>query len=53
MMLWEMYTCDSVRAYHFDFHEARILEGIDDPLAWKIPDPLFIGTTFRPKYQLK
>ena len=38
MMLWEMYTWDSVRAYHFDFHQARILEGIDDPLAWKTPD---------------
>lgn len=38
MMLWEMYTWDSVRAYHFDFHQARILEGIDDSLAWKTPD---------------
>ena len=34
MMLWEMYTWDSVRAYHFDFHQARILEGIDDSEAW-------------------
>lgn len=32
MMLWEMYTWDSVWAYHFDFHQARILEGIDDSL---------------------
>lgn len=38
MMLWEMYIWDSVRAYHSDFHQARILEGIDDPLAWKTPD---------------
>lgn len=38
MMLWEMYTWDSVRAYHFDFHQARILEGIDDALAWKTPN---------------
>ena len=38
MMLWEMYTWDSVRAYHFDFHQARILEGIDDSVAWKTPD---------------
>lgn len=33
-----MYTWDSVRAYHLDFHQARILEGIDDSLAWKTPD---------------
>lgn len=38
IMLWEMYTWDSVRAYHFDFHQARILEGIDDARAWKTPD---------------
>ncbi len=38
MVLWEMYTWDSVRAYHFDFHQARILEGIDDAQAWKTPD---------------
>lgn len=38
MMLWEMYTWDSVRAYHFDFHQACILEGIDDAQAWKTPD---------------
>ena len=38
MMLWEMYNWDSVRAYHFNFHQARILEGIDDPVAWKTPD---------------
>lgn len=38
MMLLEMYTWDSVRAYHFDFHQARILEGIDDAQAWKTPD---------------
>ena len=37
-MLLEIYTWDSVRAYHFDFHQARILEGIDDSLAWKTPD---------------
>ena len=33
-----MYTWDSVRAYHFGFHQARILKGIDNPLAWKAPD---------------
>ena len=33
MMLWEIYTWDSVRAYHFDFHQARILEGIADAKA--------------------
>ena len=38
MMLWKMYTWNSVRAYHFDFHQARILEGIDDAQAWKTPD---------------
>ena len=35
MMLWEMYTWDVVRAHHFDFHQARILESIDDLFAWK------------------
>lgn len=29
---------DSLQAYHFDFHQARIMEGIDDSLAWKTPD---------------
>ena len=38
MMLWEIYTWDLVRAYHFDFHQARILGGIDDSLAWKTLD---------------
>ncbi len=38
MMLWEIYTWDSVRAYHFDFHQARISEGIDDAQAWETPD---------------
>lgn len=33
MLLREMYTWDSVWAYHFDFHQARILEGIDDSVA--------------------
>ncbi len=33
-----MYTWDSVREYHFDFHQAKILEGIDDLVAWKKPD---------------
>lgn len=33
-----MYTWDSVQVYHFDFHQARILEGIDDAQAWKTPD---------------
>lgn len=37
MMLWEIYTWDSVRAYHFDFHQAQILEGIDDSVAWETP----------------
>ncbi len=29
---------DSIWEYHFNFHQARILEGIDDSVAWKIPD---------------
>ena len=33
-----MYTWVLVWAYHFDFHQARILEGIDDSVAWKTPD---------------
>ncbi len=38
MMMWEMYTWDSVREYHFDFHQARILESIDNSVAWRTPD---------------
>lgn len=33
-----MYTWDSVQAYHFDFHQARILEDINHSLTWKTPD---------------
>ena len=32
-----MYTWDSVHEYHFDFHQARILKGINDSLVWKTP----------------
>lgn len=35
IMLWEMYTWDLVEPYHFDFHQAQILEGIDDSQPWK------------------
>lgn len=38
MILWEMYIWYSVWAYHFDFHQAQILEGIDDLDAWKTLD---------------
>ena len=37
IMLWEMYTWDSIRAYHFDPHQARILEGIDDSEGVTVP----------------
>ncbi len=30
MILWEMYIWDLVQANYFHFHQARILEGIDD-----------------------
>ena len=36
--LCEMYTWDSVRTYHLDFHQTRIIYGINDPEAWKNPD---------------
>ena len=38
LMMWEVYNGDSVREYHFDFHQARILKGIDNSVAWKTRD---------------
>lgn len=38
LMLWEMYTWDSIRVYHFDFHQSRILEEIDIVQVWKMLD---------------
>ena len=38
MILWEIYTWDSFWVYHFDFYQAQILEGMDNSVAWKIPD---------------
>lgn len=35
MKLWGMYTWDFVRAYHLDFHQAHILERIDNSQALK------------------
>lgn len=38
IMLWKTYSWDSVQEYHFDIHQARILERIDDPQAKKTLD---------------
>lgn len=38
IILWEMYTWDSIQVYHFDFHQAQILEGIDIIQVWKMLD---------------
>ena len=32
------FTFESIRSYHFQFHERRIAEGIDDLTGWRIPD---------------
>lgn len=30
MIFWEIYTWDLVQVYHFNFHQARILKGMDN-----------------------
>ena len=34
----QYYIFESVRSYHFQFHERRIATMIDDPRAWATPD---------------
>lgn len=33
-----MYIWDSIQVYYFDFHQAYILEEINNVQAWKIPN---------------
>lgn len=33
-----MYIWNFVRAYHFEFYQAYILENIDNPIIWKTQD---------------
>ena len=38
MILWEIYTWDSVQEHHFDFRQAQILESIHNSVVWKTLD---------------
>ena len=50
--LMMLYTLDSVRAYNFEFHQARIL-GVDMESTRPRAQVVFVGTMPCSKYQLK
>ena len=31
-------TFESIRQFHFGFHKARLVEGVDDPRGWRTPN---------------